>query len=100
MVIPVIDDVQPKDGVESNSGQELRFTYPVVSKDLIDEYNFRSGTLGALGPSADPARVIFLGYVLYMDNLDRQHRTGFLRQYDPRTMRFHRSDDPDYEYQD
>ena len=93
MAVPAIENshVQTRTEIEASSGEEIRFTHPITEQQLVEEYHFRT--------TAGNAIIIF-GYVLYIDNLDRRHRTGFFRQYNPTTSRFHPLDDPEYEYQD
>lgn len=92
-IIPDIETIEPRDNVESSSGNELRFTYHVVDPDLIETYGFRSA-------EGNEQPIIFYGYILYLDNLNRPHRTGFLRHFDRTIMRFTPINDHDYEYQD
>jgi hypothetical protein len=44
--------------------------------------------------------IYFGGAFIYADDNGIRRRTAFLRRWDPRTDRFSRSDDPDYEYVD
>jgi hypothetical protein len=47
-----------------------------------------------------PMTIHLHGFVVYVDKHDVRRRTAFLRHLDIRTLRFHRRDDPDYEYAD
>ena len=97
---PEIEDIQERDNIQLESGQERRLTYTVTNEDLTAEYGFRTSPVRVLDRSTDRTRIIFMGYVIYLDPLNREHRTGFLRPYDPDTFRFSVSNDPDHEYQD
>jgi hypothetical protein len=50
------------------------------------------------GENDPPLHLRCVGYVLYADDGGSQRRSGFSRIYDPRTRRWDREENPDYEY--
>jgi hypothetical protein len=86
-------NIQQRDNIEAASGNEMPFTHSVTDIELIKEYGFRSA-------EGNEQPIIFYGYITYLDNLDRRHRTGFLRHFDRTTMSFRAIPNPDWEYQD
>lgn len=81
------------------SGAPYQGRHKVDLTEDIEEYALRwSYTEGVMRDQHSSMDAYFLGYIVYLDQLDRRFETAFLREYNFFTKRFTPVDDPDYEY--
>jgi hypothetical protein len=101
--VPPYKSMTPKN-VVLNSGDWLAFEYkPPV--EMQEQLGFLLGFLGQVDASAkevqsDAEPILFLGNVVYANELGNLRTTAFLRRYNAATGRFDSINHPDYEYQD
>ena len=79
-----------------DSGQHHQQVF-LGSDSVLERFAFQEGFHSEKAP-AKP--LLFVGYILYIDAMNRRRRTAFLREYDYATHRFNAIKHHDYEYQD
>ena len=85
--------------LECNGSMAIR--HPDTESEFIDELNFLFGFAEESNPGhVVIPRLLFLGYVNYIDRAGTKRQTAFLRQFNFTTKRFSPIDHPEYEYQD
>lgn len=80
------------------SGAPYRGRHIVVLSQEIEEHALRLSFTEGVFSQGQSKDAYFLGYIVYLDLLNRRFETAFLREYDFHTKRFSPVNDPDYEY--
>jgi hypothetical protein len=86
--------------IQIESG-ESRLT-PIEEANAVYDFYFSEGAANSSNNAGVPQNggLIFIGYIIYVDQLGKRRKTAFMRRYDFGTRRFTKVDDSDYEYQD
>ena len=85
------------------SGESIRRNYFETDSQILFRYQMTSAfirTRKSSGGMLIPEELLFLGYVVYRDGLNKSRETAFLRRLDFGTERFSAIEHADYEYQD
>ena len=85
------------------AGLSLVFKHYATDDDLLKKYQQSSAYTDSSiseGRTDSGPELLFLGYIVYKDDLDRKRKTAFLRRSNYITKRFSPIKEPDYEYAD